>query len=705
MAVGFSSYQIARSGLTVSERGLYVTGHNLSNVNTPGYTRQQLMIESSPYYTTYTKTGLQQLGLGADIQETRQIRHTFLDTIYRNENMSLGYWQSRSKALEDIQAILGDPMGAGIQNTMNQFWDSWQELSKEPDSLTARALVRQRSEALIYQFNQIGTQIDRLQSDLNEEIRVRITDLNSITKDIAKLNNQIMSQEINGDAANDFRDQRNYLLDKLSSLCDAQVYEGQDGQVEITLGGYFLVSKSTSTELYVEANATNGLFYTPMLAGTDIVVPIKSGTIKGLLEARGEVSGIKGSYENGSPREKADITLAIDTSVGSGSGASEYLSKLKASMETYIDDLKKSGMDFNIRIVTMNNTSSVFNGKVYSSSDIDSLLTDAGFDSLFNESSDAAASMGGFISALEDINAVNGFRADATKMAVMFTNKSIDGDVGSPLTDATAYIERLNALGVKTSVVTSEIYYEQGESSTEPGWEEITKKTGGKLFDIDKDADSFGNLVISTNRELNRQLNAVMSNIQTSNNIVSDIRTKLNAMVNSFVREINYIHQNGYTLDGKEGSVFFEPIDDKYPMELGNIRLSDSLLSDKGLNNIVAGATNAKGDNSIALKIANLRSSDILEDNTGEVSIDTYYRSLILDIGNRGQLANTTTNSQTNLVNAANNQRTSISGVSMDEEMANMMKFKYSYSASSRCLNVIDQMIETVILKMGLAGR
>ena len=84
MAVGFSSYEIARSGLKVSERGLFVTGHNLSNVNTPGFTRQQAIIETNPYITEYGKNGkLFQYGMGADIQETRQIRHTFLDIVYR----------------------------------------------------------------------------------------------------------------------------------------------------------------------------------------------------------------------------------------------------------------------------------------------------------------------------------------------------------------------------------------------------------------------------------------------------------------------------------------------------------------------------------------------------------------------------------------------------------------------------------------------
>jgi len=92
-----------------------VTGHNVANVNTKGYARQQAMITTGPYLNLMRY----QIGLGASIQETRQIRHLFLDNIYRNENTELGYWETRSKTFQEIQTILGDPMGDGLQNVLN----------------------------------------------------------------------------------------------------------------------------------------------------------------------------------------------------------------------------------------------------------------------------------------------------------------------------------------------------------------------------------------------------------------------------------------------------------------------------------------------------------------------------------------------------------------------------------------------------------
>ncbi len=718
MAVGFSSYGIAQSGLMVSERGLAVTGHNLSNVNTTGYVRQQAMIESSPYINEYGKGGrLFQYGLGADIQETRQIRHTFLDNIYRRENTSLGYWETRGKAFGDVEAILNDPMeDGGLQEVMNQFWDSWQELSKNPESLTTRALVRQRGQALVYHFNHIGQQLDKLQNDLNSEIQVRVGEVNEITSQLAALNYSIASQEINGDSANDYRDQRNLLLDRLSKLCNAEPLEMQDGQVDVTLGGYYLVQKGVSTNLYVEANAKNGNYYYPMLAGTKTEVSIKGGILKGLLESRGEVPGIKGTYENGNPKEKVDITFAIDTSAGTGA---DYLAQLQTTISNYIKDLKNSGTDFNLRFVSMGGSSSVFKPNVVLTQDsVVNLENPTGIPdpayptyaeliSFMSETPDTDGNLGGLVTSLENIQTANGFREDAAKVLYVISNKSINGDSGAEATpeNVADYINRLNKLGIKTSIITERQYFKEGQTSTELGWNTIASGTKGTVLEIGDTDEDFNGLYKQINSDTRKAVAAAMGNIPISKNIVSDVKIKLNAMVNTITREINYLQKTGFTLDGQPGVNFFAAIDDKYPMQIGNLRLSDELLSDKGLNNITASSSTAKGDNSISLKIANLRDTDLMEDSAGDVTVDEFYRSIILDIGNGGSEANKISESQQTLVQSADGQRTAISGVSMDEEMANMMKFKFAYDASARVLNIIDSMIENVVMTMGKVGR
>ncbi|AEV70534.1 flagellar hook-associated protein FlgK [Acetivibrio clariflavus] len=681
MAIGFASFEIARSGMSVSERALEVTGHNISNVNTKGYARQQAISVTSSYYNTQGY----QIGLGATIQNIRQIRHQFLDNIYRRENTSLGYWETRNKTLEDIQYILGDPMERGLQEVMNQFWDAWQELSKDPSSLTVRALVVQRGEALVDQINHIGKQIDKLQDDLNQELKVRIDELNSITRQIAALNTEILKCEINGDNANDYRDQRNALVDRLSKLANIEVNEMQDGQLDITIGGYVLVTKDKQTSLVAETSSKSGLFYIPKIMGTEIEVPIKSGIIKGIMESRGEVMGIRGSIENGTPNTKADITFVVDISDSN----KDNLSKVQDSIETYINELKRRGLDYNLRLVT-------YSGSAVSSYSFSNAEDFRDAVKSLTPTSDTGGDFGAVVSYLESIG---DFSPETNKYAVVFSG----GDLGVSESTADDYVSALKDKSIKMSIVTDSSYYNAGTAAGIAGWNVISDGTSGSLFDINS-AD-FEALMTDISNSINSDINKEISMVEESSSILSDLRKRINALVNVLVREVNYLHTSGKTLGPPSvpGEDFFVAINPDYPLEMGNIKLNDKIILN--LSNIVASKSGASGDNTIALAIANLRGNKCLSDAKGILSIDEYYQLIILDVGNRGSEAAGISESQRKLVNYADSQRQAIMGVSMDEEVSNMLKYKFSYTAASRALNVIDEMIDTIISRMGLVGR
>jgi flagellar hook-associated protein 1 FlgK len=186
--------------------------------------------------------------------------------------------------------------------------------------------------------------------------------------------------------------------------------------------------------------------------------------------------------------------------------------------------------------------------------------------------------------------------------------------------------------------------------------------------------------------------------VDDSLDIISSVRKMLNAVVNILAREVNSLHSSGKTLNGKEGGLFFEPIESNIPMEMGNIKISDSI---KDLNNIVASVTDNNGDNVIAHKISSLRNKDIMESFTQVLSVDSYYQHIILRIGNIGNEALKTTQNQRSLVLAADNDRQSTMGVSLDEEMSNMIKFKYAYNAATKTIGVINEMLDTLINRTG----
>ena len=668
----FTSYEIARSGLVVNERALYVTGHNIANVNTPGYVRQQAIIKDAQYQTIYTDTGMSQMGLGAAIQQIRQIRYTFLDGVYRQENNTFGYLESKQKTFQDVQAIMGEPISSGLQSTLNQFWDSWQELSKQPDSLTVRALVKQRGEALTKRINHMGSQLDRLQSDLNSEIVVRINEVNDLTGQIANLNVTILKTEVSGGTANDYRDQRNNLIDRLSKLADAEVNEQQDGQVDIILGGYYLAQKGVSLNLFAAEKTPGGLFYVPKLAGTDIEVSLKSGIIKGLMESRGEVSGEVGGIENGTPGTKTDVTFVVDISDTSGLN----LNDVKSNILNYSKEMRDKGLNFNFRLVTTHG---------------DNIINNSSFDNTqYNDFSVAVNSLtqAPATTATDDFSAVFNalgamvFRPDDNKYTVIFTNDTVDA------AEASGYNTTLADKGIKTMIVTD---------MPASGWDLVTAANNGTLYEVISTATGIGD-------DINSNVNDGISVIPDSNNIVSDIRKRLNALVNILMREVNYLHKNGKTMGNppSAGDDFFTVINAGRPLEMGNIRLNPNMIS---LNSIAASKTGQSGDNSNALEIANLRYVPLLRDLNGSLNMDDYYQSIITIIGNNGSNTLNIMNNQSKLVQSVDSYRTSITGVSMDEEMSNMMKYKFAYDAASRTLTVIDQMLQTIVERMGITGR
>ena len=690
MASGFTSFEIARSGLVANERALYVTGHNISNVNTKGYTRQQAIISEVPPQNMPWKSGVLQTGLGTDIQQIRQIRHIFLDGIFRQENNIMGYWESRNKTFEDIEAILGEPMEEGIQTSLNEFWDAWHELSKEPESLAMRAYVAQRGEALISRVNAIGSQLDRLQNDINTEISVRIDEVNEILRQIADLNVEVLKNELNGDSANDFRDQRNLLIDRLSKLANVDIFELDDGQVNVQVGGCLLVYKGIYKNISVETTAESGQFYVPMIEGTDIEVPINNGIIKGLMEARGEVLGVEGSLENGTPNTKADIVFAIDVS----NTSAVNLNKIQTSIATYIQELNACGTDYNLRLVTYDGTG-VIDDNDYG----DDTVTFSADIGALAATGNAGNDFGSVVSAIDAMT----FRDDANKFSLVFTDESVGGDgnvIADPVVDG--YINTLSNKGVKTSVITDTSYYNNGDIG-ERGWDSITEGTSGRLYDIDTDIADYGTLMTSINNDVNTDVNTGISVIYESNNIIPDLKSRLNALVNIMARELNYLHRSGRTLDNNPGEDFFVAIDSTRPLEMGNIKLNDN-LSD--LDNIVSSLSGGKGDNIIAQRIANLRNDNsIMQDINGVFDLDEYYQSIILATGNSANESKRIFENQSELAHSADNKRKSIADVSMDEELTNMLKYKFAYDASSRAINVIDSMLDRIINKMGITGR
>ena len=242
--MSFGGLYISISGLNASKKSLDTVSHNISNVNNPNYVRQSAIYADSRYRDI--GNGIQR-GTGVDIQEIRQIRDEFLDQKYRKENSTYGYWEANSQILHEVEMVFNERIKnelTGLQKVMNDFWDAWTELGKEPDSLTIRGVVHESAVAFTETVNHMYTQLGNLQRNLNREIEEKVDEVNNILVQIADLNMKIKKHEgiTSNISANDYRYERNALLDRLSCLVPISYDENYVGEVVVSLNNRNLVN-------------------------------------------------------------------------------------------------------------------------------------------------------------------------------------------------------------------------------------------------------------------------------------------------------------------------------------------------------------------------------------------------------------------------------------------------------------------------------
>ncbi|MBQ9119630.1 MAG: flagellar hook-associated protein FlgK [Lachnospiraceae bacterium] len=239
-----SDLYIGKSGLTVSQYGINISSHNLANVETKGFVRQQVVMMDA----TYLDLGMNaisklQSGLGTNIETVRQVRNVFLDKAYRQELGRECFYSTQQEAINEMEGIFGELQGVAFQDSLEDFWTSLQELAKEPDSIVTRASLVETAVSFVERAENIYNQIKNYQVDLNIKIEEQVNRINEIADGIRDLNKQICFYESNGvENANDLRDQRNALLDELGEYVKISYKEGEDGQVSVIAEGVPLVA-------------------------------------------------------------------------------------------------------------------------------------------------------------------------------------------------------------------------------------------------------------------------------------------------------------------------------------------------------------------------------------------------------------------------------------------------------------------------------
>ena len=244
----FTSFNAGVSGLQSSQAGLNTTAHNLANTKTQGYTRQQNINKDTYYQTIKTTTNSTlQVGYGTTIATIRQIRNGFLDKEYRKEVSRQTFYEVQYNTATEIEDILGETEGVEFNDVLSDIWQTVQDLSTNPESITNRKLFITQAESFLEKAQNVYSALKSYQVNLNSQIESQVTSINKIADQIAELNTKISAAEASGlENANDYRDARNLLLDQLAEYTNYDYYEDSTGQVNVRINNAPLVDESRS---------------------------------------------------------------------------------------------------------------------------------------------------------------------------------------------------------------------------------------------------------------------------------------------------------------------------------------------------------------------------------------------------------------------------------------------------------------------------
>lgn len=575
------SLYIGVSGLQTSQNSLNTTAHNISNVGTTGYVRQQILLGAASYNTilrSNKSVSNQQIGLGVVYSKTRQVRDTFLDATYRREAGRSAFYGVSYDAIGEIENLLDEMNGETFEETIDNLWSSVQELSKDPSSAVTQGLFVERCSEFVARAQSVYSGLREYQSSLNQTIKNNVKRINDIASQIKSLNDQIRNIEITNvgsigvsfEKANDLRDTRNALIDELSKYGNITYSEDTDCTVWIQLEGEDLVRGEVSYKIGLHEAPDTG-FYTPFW----------EKNARWVLDAEGNRVY---TAEEANKAKVFDLTRVISSDLNTDIGALKSTLLARGHRAADYTDLLPDRYVNEISQSVCMNTMAEFDQLVHGiTTTINKILEDAA------------------------VNAVN------KQNHYLMT---YDNNLG-------AYVP----IQVFKKVA-SEGYRNEG------GLIKYNEEQAGKVDRLTGKVTGYVN---------------------------ESLYTTLNIQINSELL--------------------------RQPTKLGFV-LADEAVDYETVKKLKEAFEN---ENMTLNPYVKKRSSFV-----------DYYGDLVSQVANSGAVYKSLLDSQKATVSAADDAREEVIGVSQDEEMTHMIKFQNAYNASSRYINVVDEMLEHIINTLGV---
>ena len=655
MSSQFFGLNIAYSGLLAANANLNTTANNISNVQTEGYSRQAVDTQAAYPIRTFEAYGC--AGAGVDTLSVERIRDGFYDQKYWNNNSKLGEYNMKQYYMREFEDYFYD---TGTNGGFAQIYDklmvtALEEIMKDPGSSSAKSQFVGFAGQLTDYFNQIVGNIQNIQKDVNSEIKVKIDDINSIAGEIATLNEQITTIEMGGQKANELRDRRDLLVDRLSEIVDVQteeypVYDTNDMTRETgayryivkIAGGQVLVDakehndlKCVAREDYEKVNMTdvNGLYDVYWENGERFKLSNASlgGELRGLIELR---DGNNGEFFNGTVTE-AQVNGYTDAEGGLHDTVTVQVTS------DFLTDLNKNNMSDQGGIINLGNAEFYYDSWSYN---VD-----------INAAGEATYTYKFVLSNDTKLNArhITGDRVG--KNARIGENITYEG--------VPYYMGKLN---------------------------EWVRTFAQKFNDILKQGDdNTGTLMFTGNKKVDDE--QYLFNKENSDGWRND--TLLRAYNSKATTEKESTYGQSVTVDVSDDSY--------YRLTAENFSILTAMVNDPTLmtNKFKKGDGVEQNDLIEALKDMTKEKDNIsFRDSTPSA----YLEGLLSDVALNASGANTGVASYECVQQSIGNVRLSVSGVDEDEEAVNLVKFQNAYNLSSKMISVFQEIYRRLILETGV---
>ncbi|MCS7065046.1 MAG: flagellar hook-associated protein FlgK [Fimbriimonadales bacterium] len=281
----FYGIELGIRALRAFQTGMDVTGHNVANVNTPGYTRRRVVFTPTPEYALSPRL---RLGSGVMAQSIQRLRDMMLEQRINANSADLARLDTLQQQLKQIEGLFNEPGELGISARLNALFNAFEELATRPDSLAARQSVIQAASALADAFRSLHREMITRENQLLEQAQARITEANQLAAQLGRLNEQIRAATSSGAEPGDLLDQRDRLLTRLSELVGARAHYAQDGSVMVYVDGHTLVQDGAAFPLPTTLDIANR-----SLDSTPTDIRIQSGELRGLMDAIANLRGYR----------------------------------------------------------------------------------------------------------------------------------------------------------------------------------------------------------------------------------------------------------------------------------------------------------------------------------------------------------------------------------------------------------------------------